>query len=324
MAMRRRAAVAVLILAASIVGGVACAQGYPTRALRIVVPSSAGSGADLSARLISQPLSERLGQQVVVENRAGAATLIGTEMVAKSPPDGYTLLLGVGTLATAPAVYRKIPYDAQRDLAAITQLASVANALVVHPSLPAKTVKELVALAKARPGEIAFASSGTGTLPQLSMELFLVMTGTKMLHVPYKGPGPGLLDLLAGRVSAMTTSITAAFPHVRSGRMRMLGVTTARRVPVVPDVPTIAEAGVPGYEAVQWWGLLVPAGTPADIIARLHKEAVAVMTTQSIRERFEREGMAVVAGTPQEFAAYIRSEAEKWAKIVKSAGIQPE
>jgi len=324
MAMRRRAAVAVLILAASIVGGVACAQGYPTRALRIVVPSSAGSGADLSARLISQPLSERLGQQVVVENRAGAATLIGTEMVAKSPPDGYTLLLGVGTLATAPAVYRKIPYDAQRDLAAITQLASVANALVVHPSLPAKTVKELVALAKARPGEIAFASSGTGTLPQLSMELFLVMTGTKMLHVPYKGPGPGLLDLLAGRVSAMTTSITAAFPHVRSGRMRMLGVTTARRVPVVPDVPTIAEAGVPGYEAVQWWGLLVPAGTPADIIARLHKEAVAVMTTQSIRERFEREGMAVVAGTPQEFAAYIRSETEKWAKIVKSAGIQPE
>jgi tripartite-type tricarboxylate transporter receptor subunit TctC len=248
--MRHRAAAVALILAGGVAAGLACAQGYPGRALRIVVPSSAGSGADLSARLIAQPLSERLGQQVVVENRAGAATLIGTEMVAKSPPDGYTLLLGVGTLATAPAIYRKMPYDAQRDFAAITQLASVANALVVHPSLPAKSVKELVALAKARPGEIAFASSGTGTLPQLSMELFLVMTGTKMLHVPYKGPGPGLLDLLAGRVSAMTT--------------------------------------------------------------------------QSVRERFGREGMAVVAGTPQEFATYIRSETEKWAKIVKRAGIQPE
>lgn len=320
----RPIAVAVLILVAGVAWDAARAQGYPNRALRIVVPSSAGSGADLSARLISPPLSERLGQQVVVENRAGAATLIGTETVVKSPPDGYTLLLGVGTLATTPAVYRKVPYDAQRDLAAITQLASVANALVVHPSLPAKSVKELIALAKARPGEIAFASSGTGTLPQLSMELLLAMTGTKMLHVPYKGPGPGLLDLLAGRVSAMTTSITAALPHVRSGRLRLLGVTTARRVPVLPEVPTIAEAGVPGYEAVQWWGLLVPAGTPADIIARLHKETVAVMGAPTVRERFEHEGMTVVASTPQEFAAFIRSETEKWARIVKRAGIEPQ
>lgn len=221
-------------------------------------------------------------------------------------------------------MYRKIPYDAQRDLAAITQLASVANALVVHPSLPAKSVKDLVALAKARPGEIAFASSGTGTLPQLSMELLLVMTGTKMLHVPYKGPGPGLLDLLAGRVSAMTTSITAALPHVRSGRLRLLGVTTARRVAVLPDVPTIAEAGVPGYEAVQWWGLLAPAGTPADIIARVHQETVSVMGAQNVRERFEHEGMTVVAGTPREFAAFIRSETEKWVRIVKRAGIAPQ
>ncbi len=297
---------------------------YPTRALRIVVPSSAGSGADYSARLISQPLSDRLGQQMVVENRAGAATMIGTEVVAKSPPDGYTLLLGVGTLATAPAMYKKVPYDALRDLAPVTQLASVANVLVVHPSLPAKSVKDLVALAKARPGEIAFASSGTGTLPHLSMELFLVMTGTRMLHVPYKGPGPGLFDLLSGRVSAMTTSTTAAFPHIRSGRLRVLGVTTARRVAVMPDVPTIAEAGVPGYESVQWWGLLVPAGTPGDIIARLHKEIVSVMSTQDIRERFEKEGMAVIAGSPQEFGTYIRAETEKWARIVKRAGIQPE
>jgi len=299
-------------------------QGYPSRALRIVVPSSAGSGADFSGRLIAQPLSERLGQQVVIENRAGAATMIGTELVAKAPPDGYTLLLGVGTLATTPSMYKKVPYDAQRDLAPITQLASVANVLVVHPSLPAKSVKELVALAKARPSEIAFASSGTGTNPHLSMELFLYMTGTKMLHVPYKGPTPGMIDLLAGRVSAMATSITASFPHVRSGRLRVLGVTTAKRAAAMPDVPTIAEAGVPGYEAVQWWGLLVPAGTPAEIIARLHRDAVSVLTAPDIRDRFAREGMTVVAGAPQEFAAYIRTETLKWAKIVKSAGIQPE
>ena len=324
MAALHRVAVTVLILTGVVVAAEAFAQGYPARALRIVVPSSSGSGADYSARLISQPLSDRLGQQVVVENRAGAATMIGTEVVAKSPPDGYTLLLGVGTLATAPAMYKKVPYDALRDLAPVTQLASVANVLVVHPSLPAKSVKELVALAKARPGEIAFASSGTGTLPHLSMELFLVMTGTKMLHVPYKGPGPGLFDLLSGRVSAMTTSTAAAFPHIRSGRLLVLGVTTARRVAVMPDVPTIAEAGVAGYESVQWWGLLVPAGTPEDIIARLHKEVVSVMSTQDIRERFEKEGMAVIARSPQEFGAFIRAETEKWARIVKRAGIQPE
>ena len=297
---------------------------YPARALRIVVPSSAGSGADFTARLIAQPLAERLGQQVVVENRAGASTMIGTEHVAKSAPDGYTVLLGVGTMATVPAMYRKVPYDAQRDLAPITQLASVPNVLVVHPSLPARSVKEFVALARARPGEIAFASSGTGTLPHLSMELLLVMTGTKMLHVPYKGPGPGLLDLVAGRVSAMTTSTAAAIPHVRSGRLRLLGVTAARRIPAAPEAPTIAEAGVPGYESANWWGLLVPAGTPVDIIARLNKEAHAVMAMPLVRERCEREGMTVVTGTPQEFSTHIRTEIEKWAKIVKSAGIQPE
>jgi len=316
--------IAVCILTVAGIAGEVFAQSYPNRALRLVVPSSTGSGADFSARLIAPALADRLGQQVVVENRAGAATMIGTELVAKSPPDGYTLLLGVGTLATIPAMYKKVPYDAVRDFAPITQLVSVANVLVVHPSLPARSVKELVALGKARPGEIAFASSGTGTLPHLSMELFLVMTGTKMLHVPYKGPGPGLFDLLSGRVSAMTTSTTAAIPHIRSGRVRALGVTTVRRVAVLPEVPTIAEAGVPGYEAVQWWGLIAPAGTPAEIIARLHKEAVLAIGRAEIRERFEGEAMQIVAGSPQEFGALIRAEIEKWAKIVKSAGIKPE
>ena len=300
------------------------AQGYPSRPLRIVVPSSAGSGADFSARLIAQPLGERLGQQLVIENRAGAATMIGTELVAKAAPDGYTLLLGVGTLATASSMYKKVPYDAQRDFAPITKLATVANVLAVHPSLPARSVKELVALAKARPGEIAFASSGTGTNPHLSMELFLYLTGTRMLHVPYKGPAPGLIDLLAGRVSVMSTSITASIPHMRSGRLRALGVTTAKRAAALPDVPTVAEAGVAGYEAVQWWALLAPVGTPADIIARLHRDAVSVLNQNDIRERFVREGMDVVAGSPQDFAAVLRADTEKWAKIVRAAGIQPE
>lgn len=317
---------ATTLIAVGLVVGMAPvhAQGYPSRALRIVVPSSAGSGADFSARLIAQPLGERLGQQLVVENRAGAATMIGTELVAKAAPDGYTLLLGVGTLATAPSMYKKVPYDAQRDFAPITQLANVANVLVVHPSLPAKSVKELVALAKARPGEIAFASSGTGTNPHLSMELFLYMTGTRMLHVPYKGPTPGLIDLLGGRVSAMSTSITASIPHMRTGRLRALGVTTARRAAALPDVPTVAEAGVAGYEAVQWWALLAPAGTPAEIITRLHREAVWALNLNDVRERFVREGMDVVAGSPQDFAAVLRADTEKWARIVKSAGIQPE
>jgi tripartite-type tricarboxylate transporter receptor subunit TctC len=314
----------VCVLALLLAPAMLQAQTYPARAIRLIVPSSAGSGADFTARLIAQPLSERLGQQVAVDNRAGASTMIGTELVAKSAPDGYTVLLGVGTMATVPAMYRKVPYDVQRDLVPIAQLVSVANVLVVHPSLPAKSVKELVALARARPGEIAFASSGTGTLPHLSMELLLVMTGTKMLHVAYKGPGPGLLDLVAGRVSAMTTSTAAALPHVRSGRLRLLGVTAARRIPAVPDAPTIAEAGVPGYESANWWGLLVPAGTAGEIITRLNREAVAIMAIPSIRERCEREGMTIVTGTPQEFAAHIRTEIEKWSKIVKRAGIQPE
>ncbi len=196
--------------------------------------------------------------------------------------------------------------------------------LVVHSSLPVKSVKELITLAKAHPGEITFASSGTGTNPHLSMELLLYMTGTKMLHVPYKGPTPGMIDLLAGRVASMSTSFTASLPHVRAGRLRMLGVTTSKRATIMPEVPTIAEAGVPGYEAVQWWVLMVPVNTPGEIVARLYKESVAVLHVPDIRTRFANEGMEVVAGTPQELAAYLRSETIKWGKIVKAAGIQPE
>jgi len=217
-----------------------------------------------------------------------------------------------------------MPYDALRDFAPITQAVSLPNLLVVHPSLPAKSVKELITLATARPGEMVFASGGTGSTPHLSMELFLLMTGTRMLHVPYKGPVPGIIDLVAGRVSVMNLGIVPGGPHVRSGRLRGLGVTGAKRAAMMPDLPTIAEAGVPGYEVVQWNGLLAPAGAPKEVIARLHKEVTAVLLTRSMNERIANEGAEVVTSSPEEFAAYIRAETVKWAKVVKSAGIQPE
>jgi tripartite-type tricarboxylate transporter receptor subunit TctC len=211
-----------------------------------------------------------------------------------------------------------------RDFAPITRATSQPNLLVVHPSLPAKSVKELIALAKARPGELVFASSGIGAGSHLTMELFLLITGTRMLHVPYKGPAPGVIDLISGRVSVMSPSTVATLPHVRSGRLRALGVTTLRRAVGLPDVPTVAEAGVPGYESVSWFGLVAPAGTPEDVISRLHQEAVAILRASDIRERFARDGTEVVAGTPDEFHAYIRAEIGKWAKVVKAAGIKPE
>jgi tripartite-type tricarboxylate transporter receptor subunit TctC len=300
------------------------AQSYPARALRIIVPSSTGSATDYVARLVAPPLAERIGQQVVVENRAGAGTMLGGETVARAAPDGYTLLAGLSTLAINPAMYKKMAYDAQKDFAPITQMTSIANLFVVHPSLPVKSVKDLIALAKAKPDEIPYASSGTGTNPHLTVELFLAMTGTRMLHVPYKGPGPGVIDLLGGRMWAMAPSTVAVLPHVRSGRLRALGVSTLKRASVLPDIPTIAEGGVPGYESVQWLGLLAPAGTPNEIVARLHRETVAVLQTAEFRGRVAKEGVEVVTSSPAEFAAYIRDETTKWAKVVKSAGIQPE
>ena len=321
----RGVTVATLIMAGvAVAAAPASSQNYLTRAVRLVVPSSPGSGPDFAARLIAPPLSERLGQQVVVDNRAGAATMIGSDMVAKSRPDGQTLLITTSTFAINPAIYQKMPYDSLRDFAPIAQMASLPMLLVVHPSLPAKSVKELVALARGRPGEITFASPGNGSSNHLNMELFLEMAGARMLHVPYKGPGPGIIDLMAGRISAMMLGSAPALPHIRSGKLRALGVTTARRAAVLPDVPTLAEAGVPGYEAVQWWGLLVSAGTATEIVARLHKDVVAVLLTQDIKERFAKEGTEIVASSPEDFAAHIRAEMAKWARVVKSAGIQPE
>ncbi len=314
----------VLLMAALALPPAAVAQSYPSRPLRIIVPSSAASSPDSVARQLSQPLSERLGQQVVVDNRAGAGTLIGTEMVARAAPDGYTLLMAPAALAINPSLYKKLPYDALRDFSPITLAASSFSVLVVHPALPVKSVKELVALARARAGELVFASSGVGSTTHLQMELFLLLTGTRMLHVPHKGPAPAMIDLIAGRAVVMTAGATAAVGHLRSGRLRGLGVTTARRTATLPDLPSIAEAGVPGYESTGWSGLLAPAATPRDIITRLHGESIAVLRSDNVRARLAVEGTEVVAGTPDEFAHFLRAEVVKWGKVVKGAGISAE
>jgi tripartite-type tricarboxylate transporter receptor subunit TctC len=300
------------------------AQQYPTRPVRIIVPTSPPGGADVVARLIAPSLTERLGQQVIVDNRAGASTMIGGELAAKAPPDGYTLLLGISTLAINPATFRKVPYDVLRDFVPITHAVKQTMMLVAHPSFPARSVKELIAIAKARPGDVAYSSAGFGTNPQMGMELFLYMTGTRMLHVPYRGGGESIIAVTSGHVSVSVNSMLGALPQVRSGRLRALGVTSTSRVPGAPDIPTIAEAGVPGYESLQWYGLLAPTGTPKEIIARLHKEAVAILRSADVSERLANDGGSVVASTPEEFAGYIRAETEKWAKVAKAAGIKPE
>lgn len=299
-------------------------QSYPARPIRLVVPSSPGGGTDITARIIAPKLSEYLGQQVVIENRPGAGTMIGGEVVARATPDGYTLLMGISTLAINPAMYKKVPYDALKDFAPISQVVAVPNILVTHPSLPVRTVKELIALAKARPGQINFASAGIGTNPHLSMELFLSMAGIKMVHVPYRGSGQGVIDLLAGHVSVMTPSTLTGLPYVKNGKLRALGVTSAKRAGGAPEIPTIAEAGVLGYEAVQWFGVLAPAGTPREIVSRVHGEVVRVVRVADVKDRLAADGADAVGSRPEAFAAFIRAETAKWAKVVKTAGIRPE
>ncbi|MEQ1773653.1 MAG: tripartite tricarboxylate transporter substrate binding protein [Burkholderiales bacterium] len=303
---------------------IACAQSWPSRPIRIIVATSPPGGADVVARTVAPGLSERLGQQVVVENRAGASTMIGHELAAKSPPDGYTFAMAISTLAINPATFKKVPYDALRDFAPITQAVKQALLLVVHPSFPVKTVKELVAIAKQQPGAINYSSPGFGTNPQMGMELLLYMTGTRLYHVPYRGGGESIIAVVSGHVPVTVASMLGTISNVRAGRLRALGVTTAARVPGAADIPTIAEAGVPGYESAQWYGLVAPTGTPRDIIMRMNKEAVAILRTPDIMERLANDGSQVVAGTPEEFGAFIRAETEKWARVAKAAGIKPE
>ena len=316
----------IALLALSMISSASYAQeSYPSRPIRIIVPTAPGGSSDLGARLIGEELQKRWGKPVVVELRAGAGTIVGSEMVAKAAPDGYTLLMSPSTLATNPTSYKKMPYNAIRDFAPITQVLFVPNLVVIHPSLPAKSLKEFIAFARARPGEVAYASAGHGTNPHLTIELLATMANIRMLHVPYKGSLPGVVDLLAGRVAlTATSSLANLLPHVHAGRMRALGVTSAARLQTLPDIPTIAEGGLPGYESVQWTGLLAPAGTAREIIVTLHREVVAIVKTPESRERLASIGAQVVGTAPDEFAAFIKTESVKWAKVAKTAGIQPE
>jgi tripartite-type tricarboxylate transporter receptor subunit TctC len=257
---------------------------------------------------------------MVIENRPGAGSIIGTEAVVKAPPDGHTLLVTSSSIAINPTIYQKMPYDARRDLAPITQLATSALIVVVHPSVPVRSVKELIAFAKARKGDLIYASSGTGSAPHLAVELFKSMTGTQMVHVPYKGAAPATIDLLAGHVALMFNNLISAVPNVQAGRLRALAVTGPSRTVALPDLPTVAEAGVPGYEASTWYAMFAPAGTPTPIIVRLHKEIVAIVRSPEMRRQLAAVGIEPVGGTPDQLALYLRSETEKWSKVAQTSG----
>ena len=318
-----RLIVAGIMLMAALPEGQAQAN-YPTRLIRIVVPTAPGGPPEIIARLVAQELTKRWVRPAVVETRAGAGTIIGTEIVAKAPADGYTLLMSPGTLATNPASYKKMPYDAMRDFAPITQTHWVPNVFLIHPSLPAKSLKEFIALAKARPGEIFYGSAGKGTNPHLAIELFASMAQVRLTHVPYKGAPPVIIDLVAGRVvMTMSSTMSLTLPHVRTGRLRALAVSSATRSKALPDVPTIAET-VPGYQDVQWAAFMAPAGTPAEIIDRLQKEIVSILRMPESRERLAADGAEVVGSTPDELAAFLKAETAKWINVVKAAGIEPE
>lgn len=301
---------------------VAQEQSYPLRPVRLIVPTSPGGGTDFSARAIAPKLGEHLGQPVVVENRAGGGTIIGNELVARAAPNGYTLLMGISSLTSIPYLYSKVPYDVVTDLAPISQVVTVPHLLVGHPSVPARSVKELIAFARTRPSQINVAAGSAGSNPHLAMELFNYTARLKMVHVPFKGQGPALTSLLGGHTSLMMANLLSALPHARSGRVRVFGVTSAARAPVAPDIPTIAEAGMPGFEVVQWFGMLAPAATPRDIIARLHAGVVRTLQDPSVRNHFVSDGAAPIGGTSEQFAAVIRADLNKWQKVIRTAGIK--
>jgi len=326
MRLRLRAAASLsAALAVSALHAAAAAEAYPARPVRFVVAFPPGGGTDIIARSIAQKLAERIAQQVVVDNRPGAGGNIGTDIVAKSAPDGYTMLMGsAGPLAINANLFGKMPFDPIRDLAPVTLAASTPNVLLVHPSLRAASVGDLIALAKARPGEINFASSGYGTPAHLAGELFNSMARVKLVHVPYKGAAPALADLLGGQVQLMFSTMPPALPHVKDGKLRALAVTSLKRSPAAPELPTVDEIALPGFEANTWHGVVVPAGTPAAIVARLNREIVAILHLPDVVERFSSQGAEALGSTPEEFAAYIRSETVKWAKVVRESGAKAE
>jgi tripartite-type tricarboxylate transporter receptor subunit TctC len=298
----------------------AFAQAYPTKPAKVIVPYPPGGPTDIVARVVSQKLSEQMGQQFIVENRPGAGGNIGAEAVAKSPADGYTLLVATTAHAINPSLFKSLGYNLTKDFAPVSQLTSGPLVIVANPSLPAKNVKELIAVGKAKPGSLNYASSGNGQSTHLSAELFATMAGIKMNHIPYKGSAPALTDVMGGQASLMFDTMLSAMPHVKNGKLKAIAVTSAARSPAAPDVPTVAESGLPGYEAIAWNGLLVPAGTPADIVAKLNAELKKALDAPDVKDRFSAQGFGAAWNTREAFAKFIQSELDKWAKVVKVSG----
>lgn len=309
-----------LALVALVVPVVAFGQAWPTKPVRLVSPFPAGGGTDAFARPLAAQLSQQLGQQFIIDNRGGAGGTIGADNVAKSPPDGYHFLVGAVHHTIAVSVYSKLPYDLERDFVPVTMVAMVPNVIVLHPKVPIGSVKELIDYAKANPNKLNFASAGNGTSHQLAAELFKVKTGTKMNHVPYKGAGPAMQDLLAGQVDLMFDGMGSSAPQIRGQRLKPLAVTTATRSPAFPDVPTVQEAGVPGYEVTTWYALWAPAGTPQDVVNKLQQEVAKAMTSQLLKDVWAQQGASPGGNTPSEFGAFVKAEIAKWAAVVKASG----
>ena len=301
------------------------AQTWPSRPLRIVVPFPPGGGTDIGTRIVGQKLQEALGQPVVIENRAGASGIVGTEFTARAAPDGYTLMMGnIGTHAINQSLFSKLSYDPVKDFAPISQVALLPMFLLVYPSMPAASVKELIALAKAKPGSINYSSSGAGGMPHVSGALFSSMAGVTMVHIPYKGGGPAVADLIGGQVQVSFATVLESISHVKAGKLRALGVSSARRSVAMPELPTIAEAGVPGYESGSWLGLFAPAGTPKEIVARLSDEAVRIVKLPEVREKLLQQGADPVGGTAAELVATQAADIAKYARVLRESGIKPE
>ena len=307
------------VLCAALWSTIAVAQSYPIKPIRIIVGYPAGGPTDMIARTVAQKLSPALGQQVIVDNRPGVSGMIGAELAVKAPPDGYTLLTVPITYAVTPSVFPKMPYDAEKDLAPVALVAAAPFILVVHPTLPVKTVKDLIVLAKSRPGQINYASASAGGMPHLAGELFNIMAGVKLTHIPYKGAAPATIDLLAGQVSLMFNNMLSAMPHVKSGKLRAVAVTSAKRSSAVPELPTVAET-IPGFEASGWYGAFAPAATPREIIAKLNGEINRLMRQPDVAQRLAGDGVEAVTMTPAEFGTYLHSEIVKWGKVVKISG----